>query len=530
MRLRALGKSHTLAGCLPSAATTAHAVFRLPCAAIQKLVSRPMSVRGRLLLSVDLVLGVLLIALAFVGYQRGLDAAVDDRRAALAEEAAAIHGAVVHLRHGHGRNAVQSYVDEVCRRRCERASPWHRIEVEWSGSVLRTTPDGPTSKAFSEALRLAAASPHGRSRFRDRNFAVGNAHGEGTSVYVAEATDEIRHAVRSDVLRGLAVLTTLGLVAAGIVNIVVVAVVVRPIERLAVAVGEIGNGRPGYSVEARESHETHLLAQAINRMSESLAKANRERRVQMEKARRLQEHLLPTGASLWGLEYSYLFQPADEVGGDYFDILPLPDGDVLICIADVTGHGVPAALEAAMLKTLLAQAVEQFDRRPGATLEFVNRRFAAVLLPGNFASAFLARWRPKSRTLEYASAGHESGLLIRRDQSFAELRSTGPLLGIIEHAEWETHTVFVNDGERLVLCTDGLVEAADEFQELFGRIRLQQLVSTADLRLDELVGQLEQEIEPTAGRFKASDDVTVLAIEFGNAVPVSLPMSKSRAS
>ena len=484
--------------------------------------AQPMTIRGRLLLSVNFVLGTLLIALSFVEYQRGLDAGVGDRLAALDEEAAAILGAVVHLRHGHGPDDVRKYVEEICRRRCEQHAPWHRIEVEWPGTVLRARPGEPDSEALSAALQRVTSS-NGRGSFGRRNIVVGNARGGGTAVYVAESTDDIRRSVRGDVLRGLAALAALGVVAAGIVNAVLLAVVVRPIERLAVAVREIGGGRLGLAVEAAESRETHLLAEAINAMSASLAEADGERRAQMEKARRLQEHLLPRRRAVPGLEYSYLFRPADEVAGDYFDLLPLSDNGVLICVADVTGHGVPAALGAAMLKTLLAQAAERPDVRPGAMLEFINDRFAAVSLPGNFASVFLARWHLGTRTLEYSSAGHEPGYFLTGG-SLRELQSTGPLLGIEDHARWDTDRVTVVEGDRLVLFTDGVVEAAGIERGSFGRTRLKQVVTDDSCApLDRLVGRLGQEVNSETGDFRPTDDMTVLAVEFRNVGPISLP-------
>ena len=492
-------------------------------------VAQPMTVRGRLLLSVNLVLGTLLIALSVVEYRRGLDAGVGDRLAALDEEAAAIHGAVVHLRHGHGPDAVRTYVENVCRRRCERNAPWHRIEVRWPGTVLRARPEESASDTPSAALRDAAASPDGRGRFAGRDVVVGNVRGGGTEVFVAEATDDIRRSARGDVLRGLAALTALGVVAAGIVNVVLLAVVVRPIERLAVAVGKIGGGRLGLAVEAAESRETHLLAEAINKMSESLAAADRDRRGQMEKARRLQEHLLPRDRAVSGLEIAHLFRPADEVAGDYFDLLPLPDGGVLICVADVTGHGVPAALGAAMLKTLLAQAAERPDVRPGSVLEFVNGRFAAVSLPDNFASVFLARWRPGTRTFQYASAGHEPGLLLSADGSSMELRATGLLLGIQDQARWETEVVAVAEGDRLVLYTDGLVESIDERQGPLGRGRLRDLLTVgAGVPLDRLVDGLGRELAPKDDGLRPADDVTVLAIQFRDVGPATLPLASRR--
>lgn len=491
--------------------------------------SRPMTVRGRLLLSVNLVLAVLLAVLAAVDYRRGLDAAVNDRLAALDEEAAAIHAAVVHLRDGHGPDAARSYIEGVCRRRCERNAPWHRIEAEWPGTVLRARRGEANAEALSATLRSAAAESGRRVRFGRRDVVVGWAGGEGTAVYVAEATDDIRRAVRADVLIGLTVLCGLGVVAAGVVNVVLLGAVVRPLERLAQAVRRIGEGQLGAVVAAAESRETHVLAEAVTRMSRSLADADRDRRRRMDQARRLQEHLLPRDEPLPGLAYSYLFRPADEVAGDYFDLIRLTDGGVLIALADVTGHGVPAALGAAMLKTLLMQAAERPDARPGETLEFVNGRFAAVSLPGNFASVFLARWRPGSASLEYASAGHEPAIL-KSAGGISELRSTGMLLGIQDGARWDTESVAVPKGARLVLYTDGLVEAVGIREGRTARERLKRAIAASEgATLDRFVVRLGEEFAPREEGAKPADDVTVLAIEFCDVGPVVLPLPEKRS-
>ncbi len=152
-----------------------------------------------------------------------------------------------------------------------------------------------------------------------------------------------------------------------------------------------------------------------------------------------------------GLAFACLYQPAEDVAGDYYDISTLPDGSCLICVADVTGHGVPAALSAMMLKAYLEHACEHHNTDPGEILRFLNYRLAVVAQTDNFATMCIVVIDASRRCLRYASAGHETGLLLRGDGQVRELKSTGLVLGILEDTNWTTRSLEIVPGDRLLL-------------------------------------------------------------------------------
>jgi sigma-B regulation protein RsbU (phosphoserine phosphatase) len=249
-------------------------------------------------------------------------------------------------------------------------------------------------------------------------------------------------------------------------------------------------------------------------MSRALDESDRKRRFEMAKARCIQDHLLPRRCLVNGLNLAHLYRPASDVGGDYFDVLPISDGSWLFCIADVTGHGVAAAMEAVILKTLLLGATEKHTS-VDSILSFVNDRFTAVCFPEHFASMLLVRWKPQDALLEYASAGHETAYLVNQNGGIAELRATGPLIGLQEYGTWNLASLSLDKGDRLFLVTDGIVETEDPNGKYFGRDKLKGiLVHSRHAPLEAVVQELNEALAGHQRGQPGHDDVTLLAIEF----------------
>jgi sigma-B regulation protein RsbU (phosphoserine phosphatase) len=227
--------------------------------------------------------------------------------------------------------------------------------------------------------------------------------------------------------------------------------------------------------------------------------------------------------------------PADNIAGDYYDALPLTpshdDGPVfMLCLADVCGHGIPAAMGAAMLKTLLLDACEKTSD-PAAVLCHMNRRFAEVSLPGDFASMFLALVRPGRGELAYASAGHEYGYLVGLDGRLCPLPATGILIGIEPQWPWETSRLPVRAGDRLLLVSDGVTEAVDAQNRQFGRERLAELLQSAPVNTDGLLRAVQNALLEHTGGTPLRDDVTIVVVGLdGVSAPVAAPAGDSPAS
>jgi len=463
-------------------------------------------------MAVNSVLAVFVVFFLVFDYRRDMSSRLGEKRNALEEEANILLPAVVQLRQN-GVSTVQQYIDTVCGRMHSEMSPGHHIAASLPGATLQATSHGRASPEMMATLERAADSPNRLATFENADMIVGVASGNGFTVYVAETLTNVKLVVRAASIRRLAGLVAVLLVAAAIVNLVLLRAVTNPIQRLVATVQQIGKGQFDVLPKSFRSAELNFLASEIDSMSESLAKADRDRKSHMAKAREIQQHLLPKDFPTPGLCIAHLFHPADEVGGDYYDILPLKDGAWLICVADVTGHGIPAAMSAAMLKTLLLQAAESHTS-PAELLDVVNRRFATVSLLGDFVSMILLRIEPQAGRLQYASAGHEPGWLISSNENQRELPSTGLLLGIDEQAAWEEVTIETTVGDRLIILTDGVSETFNPQGEMFGRNRLFNLLTESQkLTTKQTVRRIDEALAAYRGKAPQHDDVTAVLIE-----------------
>ena len=228
-----------------------------------------------------------------------------------------------------------------------------------------------------------------------------------------------------------------------------------------------------------------------------------------------------TVAALHGFQVVPIYEPAEEVAGDYYDFRQTPNGNWLVCIADVTGHGVPAALTVGMLKALLSEAASRWDDVT-LIMRFINLHLTELTLPEQFATMVLVKVQPDSGTFDYLSAGHESSWLLRQDGHVEELRSGGLIAGILPNADWQVETQSLRTGERLLLVTDGATEARDPSEEMFGRQRLiEALQATGDETPEHAALQIRAVIERFQNGQPVLDDLTLLLIELEPANPTN---------
>jgi len=474
----------------------------------------PNSLRAQLLLSVNFVLFVLFALMLGYDYQREMDIRLRQRQSGLQEEAESLLQACRVIGR-HGSEAIQRYIDDVCATAHDKQSPGHHIVVEIAGNVFQAKSHGRQSSELLHLIREAAREVTDEVP-ADARIVVGTSGQKDLRVYVAESVSDIHRLTRRDTLTRSAALLGVALVTAVIINLAIGHFVTRPIRRLVAVVKRIGQGELGAQGRSFDSEELNYLADEINRMSRNLAEADRDRRTQMEKARSIQKDLLPGDVSIPNVHYSCVFEPADEVGGDYYDILPLSDGSWLFCLADVSGHGVPAAMTAAIVKSLLTEATRQ-QASPAEILKYINRGLMGISPNGNFVTMALVRFVPESRTLEFVSAGHESGFLRRVDGSIDELDSTGLIVGVSENPDWQVQEFRVHDSERLVLVTDGVTETFGPNQMLFGRNRVSDLLQHSQ-RESESVNEFVERLHSSVIEFRDGqrqrDDITVVAVQF----------------
>jgi len=477
----------------------------------------PRTIRRQLLVGVNLVMSILLTTAIALDYQRELTHRIAERRIALEEEAKTIAAALPGMSH-HGPNAIQEFLNAVCGSLSESESPGHHLIVQWEGSVYQPTVHGRSTDDSYDAVRMAAESPDGRARLSQQELVAASRTLTGGIVYVSGYVTGIRQLILKENVRRFLGLLLAGIVAAGVVNVVLYRGLASPLERLVRIVEHIAQGQLGLQAGRFRTSELALLAAAINNMSQSLAANERDRTRQLQKARQLQEHLLQDWPAVRGMRIERRFRPATDVTGDYTDLAVATDGRVVLCLADVCGHGIPAAMGAAMLKTLFLEAVEGTSQ-PADVLHRLNARFGEVVLPGDFASMFVMSWDAQQRRLEYASAGHEPPWLCRSDGDCVPLAASGMLLGVCGDGLWPSTSVQIEDGDRLLLLTDGVIECLSPTGELFGRNRPASLLQEGfQSPIRETVVSLEQALERHRENSPLKDDVTIVLVEFNGAV------------
>ena len=195
---------------------------------------------------------------------------------------------------------------------------------------------------------------------------------------------------------------------------------------------------------------------------------------EMSAARTIQQSILPRGIpDLVRLDVATVYEPASDVAGDFYDVVEIGDDEVGLFIADVSGHGVPAALVASMLK--MALSMQQSNLRdPAALLHEMNRQFCGKL-SRQFITAAYAYVEPRAGRITISVAGHPAPLLIT-SSTVTDLSAAGMILGRFPSAKYENLTAGFSVGDCVVMYTDGATEARSESGEMWGEQRLRDVV------------------------------------------------------
>jgi serine phosphatase RsbU (regulator of sigma subunit)/ketosteroid isomerase-like protein len=253
---------------------------------------------------------------------------------------------------------------------------------------------------------------------------------------------------------------------------------------------------------------------------EDLAQEIREReRVEQELhvARSIQQASLPKEVpTLEGWQITPYYQPAREVGGDFYDFLKLPKGRLGIVVGDATGKGVPAALVMASARSMLRALAQASDFSPGDVLRRVNDPLVADIPANMFVTCFYAILDPESGSIIYANAGHDLPYLWHGGDC-EELKARGMPLGLMPEMGYEEKEIVFEAGEAALLYSDGLVEAHNPKGEMFGFPRLRALV--AEHRqggsLEEAL--LEELYSFVGDGWVQEDDITFLTLRHSSA-------------
>jgi phosphoserine phosphatase RsbU/P len=256
----------------------------------------------------------------------------------------------------------------------------------------------------------------------------------------------------------------------------------------------------------------HKLKQQL-----SLAREQRQKQRQYEEelreAREIQDSLLPKRLpEIAGYEIAAVAQPLRFVGGDYYNVVRIDDRQTALCIADVAGKGMPAALLMSSLQAALQPLISQ-NLPPAELCRRLNRILCDLTPVGKFISFFYGVLDNSANRLTYCNAGHNPPLLLRADGASMELRAEGAVLGQFPNWIYKQSEMQMSSGDRMLLFTDGLVEACNQDEEFFGEqnlIRIAQEHSRCSA--DELLGLLMSVAAQHCGEH-FQDDASLIVLQ-----------------
>jgi serine phosphatase RsbU (regulator of sigma subunit) len=254
----------------------------------------------------------------------------------------------------------------------------------------------------------------------------------------------------------------------------------------------------------------HLIAQQRTRLAAEVRRQRDEYEHDLMLAAQVQQRVLPKPPVLAKLELAASMQTAQLLGGDYYDFFEVSDDIVDVVIADVSGHGAAASLLMPSLAVALRLRARELSG-PAAIIKDLDGVLRQITNSATFVTMFYARFEQSSRTLQYASGGHNPPLLLRETGDVLQLESDGPILGILPGAQFSDSVVALEPGDILTLFTDGVTEQENEAGEEFSVERLQAAVqSSQTASAAGIVGRIAETVTAFAGRTKQVDDLTIV--------------------
>ena len=241
----------------------------------------------------------------------------------------------------------------------------------------------------------------------------------------------------------------------------------------------------------------------------------RQLETELELTQSVQKTLLPQEIpNIPNLEIAAFNRPAQIVGGDYFDFIKIGKGTHCLAIADVAGHGVSASLYMASIQAML-HSVGPVNHSPAEVLRQIDKLFIHNIRFNTFVTFFIGVYDPAAKTLTYSNAGHNPPLVLQErkngKESIVWLNPTGAAIGLVEEAEFGEKSFAFQEGDLLVMYTDGVTEAVNKQDEMFGSKRLaaitQQLQQSTPV---DVIQGIRAGLEEFSGGKPFADDITVV--------------------
>ena len=281
-----------------------------------------------------------------------------------------------------------------------------------------------------------------------------------------------------------------------------------------------------FSDEVTDIHESFdkMAADVVTYIGDlrELTAERAKAETQIEVARKIQRDIVPPDYSVIGNGCSVycVEKPAKAVGGDFYDVFYLNDKDICIIIGDISGKGISAALFMVMVKTNLRNCVKTGDPL-SEVLKNVNSEICSSNSQDMFATIFLSVLDTESGRLRYANAGHEKPLVLCEDPFYLEPDS-GIALGLFEDARYKDEEIKLEDGQGILIYTDGVVESINQNREQYGKDRLKETAKRKDASKDggyeseEVVKTIIDSVDRYSLDMEQFDDITCVAFVYGN--------------
>jgi sigma-B regulation protein RsbU (phosphoserine phosphatase) len=272
--------------------------------------------------------------------------------------------------------------------------------------------------------------------------------------------------------------------------------------------------REDYSAEdldilTQASTQAALALQNMKLQSEYIHKKRMDKELEM--ARKIQKQLMPQIIpNVEGLDIIGECKPCNEVAGDYFDIINLEDGNTVIVVADVSGKGAGAAMIMANLQASIRLGIHLSDKLADFVTR-VNDLIYANTSPSEFITFFMGIWDPKKKALFYVNAGHNPPVMVDNNNNVTELHATGLILGVLPDQKYEEKYVIIEKDSVLFIYTDGLEEALNQKNELFGQERIIECIKeNKDKSALSISGCITYEVLRFCAGRALHDDVTMI--------------------
>ena len=235
---------------------------------------------------------------------------------------------------------------------------------------------------------------------------------------------------------------------------------------------------------------------------------------ELEVAREIQLAMLPNGTyRAADIEICGMTRPANTVGGDFYDVLPMADGRVILTLGDVAGKGSPAALLMALLLAVLRTLVDE-ALEPTELMSRLNAQICRHSPASRFITLFYAVYEPSTGRLSYVNAGQNPPLVRRRGGSYERLAATGVALGMFDQSTYSAVETFLDPGDTLVFYSDGITEAEDPSGQPFEEAGLENIVATySSFSAAEIGSAVLKAVEVHAKAPRFGDDLTILILK-----------------